>query len=180
MDREFGLGLIDKSSFGVLSMVSGKGESYGVPLSLVRDGDVLYFHSAAEGKKVKALEGEPTVSIAFVGEVRVPENFSEEELAAIARDEKKVGLLLSSVFTTEFESAIVSGRVENVETQEEKIKAMRLICEKYTPTKMAYFPMAVKAGLPRVRVYKIKIAEITAKRKKYDLQGKEMKWGRME
>lgn len=57
--------------------------------------------------------------------------------------------------------------------EEEKIKALRLICEKYTPTKMAYFPIAIKAGLKRTNIYSIKIEEITAKRKKYDANGQE-------
>lgn len=57
---------------------------------------------------------------------------------------------------------------------------MRLVCEKYTPGKRDYFPMAIEAGLGRANVYKIGIEEITGKRKKYDGEGKEMKWGRME
>lgn len=70
--------------------------------------------------------------------------------------------------------------VELVEDEKEKIKAMRLICEKYTPEKMKYFDMAIKAGLKRTNVYKVEIEEITSKRKKYDVDGEEMKWGRME
>lgn len=56
---------------------------------------------------------------------------------------------------------------------------MKLICEKYTPTKMDYFDLAIKAGLKRTNVYKIEIEEVKAKRKKYDINGEEMKWGRM-
>ena len=96
------------------------------------------------------------------------------------KDESKAGLLGSSVFTTEYESALVKGKVCLVENEEERIEAMRLICEKYTPSKMAYFNMAIKSGLARTNVYKIVIEEITAKRKKYDKNGEEMKWGRME
>ena len=40
--------------------------------------------------------------------------------------------------------------------------------------------MAIKAGLKRTNVYKIEIEEVNAKRKKYDIYGEEMKWGRME
>lgn len=56
---------------------------------------------------------------------------------------------------------------------------MKLICEKYIPTKMDYFDLAIKAGLKRTNVYKIEIEEIKAKRKKYDINGEEMKCGRM-
>lgn len=179
MDREFGLRLIDKARYGILSMVGKKGEPYGVPLSIVRDGEVLYFHSAKEGRKVDILEENPEASIVFVGETRIPENYTREELDDMAKDESKAKLLISNVFTTEFESAIVAGTVKLVRDEAEKIKAMRLICEKYTPTKMDYFPMAIKFGLGRANVYRIEIRSITAKRKKYDDYGKEMKWGRM-
>ncbi len=45
---------------------------------------------------------------------------------------------------------------------------------------MDYFNLAIGSGLQAVSIYKIEINEIKAKRKKYDLHGEEMKWGRME
>ncbi|WP_312906314.1 pyridoxamine 5'-phosphate oxidase family protein [Tissierella praeacuta] len=180
MNKEFGLEVIDKSRYGIVSMIDEDNEPYGIPLSIVRDEETLYFHSAMDGRKVKALEKNPNVSVAFIGEVKVPENYTKEELDEIVKDESKAVLLISSVFTTQYESAVVKGKVKLVEDEEEKIKAMRLICEKYTPTKMSYFNMAIKAGLKRTNVYKIEIEEIKAKRKKYDRHGEEMKWGRME
>ncbi|HHV27095.1 pyridoxamine 5'-phosphate oxidase family protein [Anaerosalibacter bizertensis] len=180
MTKAFGLEVIDKSKYGVISMIDEDNEPYGIPLSIVRDENNLYFHSAMGGKKVEIFEENPKVSIAFVGETKIPENYTEEELDEIVKDESKAVLLISKVFTTEYESAVVTGKVKLVEDEEEKIKAMRLICEKYTKTKMDYFDMAIKAGLKRTNVYRIDIEEINAKRKKYDLNGEEMKWGRME
>ena len=175
MDREFGIEVIDKSKYGVLSMIAEGNEPYGLPLSIVRDGEYLYFHSAMDGRKVKTLVKNPNVSVVFVGEIRIPENYTEEELREIAEDRSKAALLISKVFTTEYESAVVKGRVELVEDEQEKIRAMRLICEKHTPTKMGYFDMAIGAGLKRANVYRIKMEEIKAKRKKYDTRGEEMK-----
>lgn len=180
MDKEFGKRVIDKARYGIVSMVDEKNEPHGLPLSIVRDGDYLYFHSAKEGEKVEILRNRPEVSIAFVGDVNIPENYNKEELDEIAKDESKADLLISNVFTTEYESAIVKGVVKSIKDEEEKIKAMRLVCERYTPDKMRYFNMAIKAGLKRTNVYKIKIEEITAKRKKYDLHGKEMKSSRVK
>ncbi|HZJ83152.1 MAG TPA: pyridoxamine 5'-phosphate oxidase family protein, partial [Clostridia bacterium] len=150
------------------------------PLSIARDGEYLYFHSAMEGKKVDIFKNNPYVSLAFVGNVQVPEMYTKEELEEISKDKSKTKLLISNVFTTEFESAIVKGKIERLENQEEKVKAMELICRKFTPSKMKYFEMAVEAGLGRANVYRIKIENITAKRKKYDSSGLEMKWGRQE
>ena len=167
MSEEFALGIIDKSRYGIASMIDSDNIPYGLPISIVRDDKNLYFHSAMDGRKVHALAHNQKVSLAFVGEVNVP-------------DESKAVTFISSVFTTEFESAIASGIVEKLENEAEKIHAMKLICQKYTPDKMAYFDIAIKAGLGRTNVYKIKIESITGKRKKYDSKGVEMKFGRME
>ncbi len=180
MDREFGLRVIDNAAYGILSMIDEQNEPYGIPLSIARDGNTLYFHSAMDGKKVKSLLKNPRVNIAFVGEVKVPENYRHEELQEMAKDPSRAATLISNVFTTEFESVIVMGTVKRVDEESEKIEAMRFICKKYTPTKMAYFDMATESGLSRTNVYSIEIQEITAKRKKYDKSGEEMKWGRME
>jgi len=175
MDREFGLGIIDKARYGVLSMLDEENGPYGVPLSLVREGGTLYFHSAKEGKKVSGLAKNPRVSAAFVGDTKIPENYTNEELDEILQDESQAALLTSKVFTTEFESAIVTGTARLVADEEEKLRALRLICQKYTPAKMAYFDLAAKAGINRAVVYAIEIEGITAKRKKYGPDGAELK-----
>lgn len=180
MGEDYGFEIIDKSKYGLVSMIEENDQPYGIPLSIIREENILYFHSAKDGKKVKIFEKNPKLSIAFIGQVQVPENFTEEELDGIVEDESKAVLLISSVFTTEYESVVVKGKVELVEDEKEKIKVMKLICEKYTPTKMKYFNMAIKAGLKRTNVYKVKIEDITSKRKKYDINGEEMKWARME
>lgn len=175
MDREFGIEIIDRSKYGVLSMIAEGNEPYGLPLSIVRDGEYLYFHSAMDGRKVKTLAKNPNVSVVFVGEIRVPENYTKEELDEMAKDKTKASLLISKVFTTEYESAIVKGIAKLVEDEQKKVRAMRLICKKYTPAKMDYFDMAIKAGLKRTNIYMIEIKEIKAKRKKYDAHGEEIK-----
>ena len=180
MSKEFGIEVIDKSSYGILSINDENNEPYGIPLSIVRDGNNLYFHSALNGKKVTAFEKNSVVSIAFVGQVKVPENFTTEELAEIAMDKSNTGTLISKVFTTEYESAVAKGKIKLVEDEEERVKALKLVCEKYTPTKMDFFNLAIESGLKLVNIYKIEIDEITAKRKKYDIHGEEMKWSRME
>ena len=180
MSREFGLNVIDNSSFGVVSMVDSEGKPYSLPLSIVRDEDMLYFHSAKGGTKVDILKNGQYINAVFVGEVHVPDNFSAEELDEMAKDEDKGIQFISKVFTTQFESAIVTGEVNLVENREEKIKALKLICEKYTPSKMDYFSIAIDAGLDKTNIYSIIIEDLTSKRKKYDVDYEEMKWERME
>lgn len=180
MGEAFAYRVIDQADYGVLSIVNDEGMPYGVPLSIVRDNQHLYFHSAKAGTKVDLFQNSPKVSITFVSDTNIPELFTEEELQSFLTDEKKTASLTSKVFTTEYASAIVSGTIHLVENSEEAIHALRLICLKYTPSKMAYFDLAIQSGLSRTNIYRIAIEKIDAKRKKFDSSGEEMKWERMQ
>lgn len=179
MDRAFGINIIDQAEYGIVSMVDEE-EPYGLPLSIVRIGESLYFHSAKEGRKVNVLAHNARVSIVFVGEKTIPENYTIDELEEMKNDPAKAIQFISSVFTTGFESVIVTGKVAIVNDEREKIQAMRAVCEKYTPDKMKYFDTAIRAGLSRTNVYQVQIEDLTAKRKKYDNAGVEMKWARID
>lgn len=179
MDREFGLGIIDNSHYAVLSIVDKHNKAYAVPISPARVGNVLYIHSAREGHKVDLIKHDSRVVLTFVGEVQVPTPIKEEDFLQ-AKDDNQLASITSKHFTTEFESAIIVGKALILEDPEEKIEGLRAISQKYTPENMKYFDDAVKASIDRTMVIGIEIEEITAKRKKYDVNGDEMKWGRME
>lgn len=180
MDRDWGLQVIDRTPFAVLSITDTNGNPYAIPLSVARDGEQLYFHSARSGTKVDLLQSQPLACLTFVTDVNVPQLFSEEELEEMHTNEEKAGDIGSKVFTTEFASAIVYGRVEPVMDDEGKRRALEVICLKYAPDKMALFDMAASSGMKQTNIYRVAIEQITAKRKKYDTDGKEMKWGRVE
>ena len=180
MGRAFGLVVIDRAPFGVLSVLEPDGQPYGLPLSIARKGDTLYFHSATGGKKTTLLPNGAPVHVVFVGEVRVPAVMAQEEAEEAAKDPARFGELTSKLFTTEFESAMVRGRVRLLTSDEEKTRGLWLISRKFTPQWMPYFPQAVESGLKHTAVYAVDIDEITAKRKKYDAAGVEMKWQRTE
>lgn len=180
MDREFGLKVIDKSKYGVVSVLDKNNLPYAMPLSIVRQGDMLYFHSATAGEKVDLFDLEPRVNVVFVGEVQVPDLYSKDEMQELSKDKKNAKIVVSTIYTTEFESAIVKGKISKIKDRNEKIQVLRLICEKYTPDKMILFDIGSEAGVDKVNIYAIGIEEITAKRKKFDSAGKEMKWMREE
>ena len=158
MPAEFALEVADKCEWAVMSMIDPKGMPYCIPISIVRDDNNIYFHSAKEGFKVECLRANLTVCIACVGDTKP------------SRDK----------FTTEFESAIIRGVAMEVLDDKEKIKALRILCEKLTPTNMDEFDGAIAKSLFRTAVWKVEINEITGKRKKYDEKGEEMKFGRMD
>ena len=143
MPEEFGLEIIDRCRYGVAAMTDAEGAPYAVALNLVRDGETLYFHCAAEGKKTEALRKDPRLCISFVG--------SDQPL--------------KDKFTTLFESAVVRGKASLVEDEAEKIHALRLLCEKLTPANMPAFDKAIERSLARTAVWRVNMEEVTAKRK---------------
>ncbi len=146
MDCEFALGIADKCEYAVLSMAEGQNIPYCVPISIVRDGDVIYFHCARDGRKVNVLRNNPKVCISCVGDTK----------RAIDK------------FTTEYESAIICGEAIEVDSEEEKIHALRLICQRHTPANMQNFDAAIARSLSRTAIWKVRISSITGKRKKSD------------
>ncbi len=178
MSEEFGIEVIDHAPYGVLSMFVDD-ELYSLPLSFVRDGMHLYIHSAKAGTKVEFFNSNPKVRIVFVVDVKVPELYTDDELEKMSMDASNFAQkVVSTVFTTEYASCIVEGELHLVEDRDEIFHGMRLICEKYTPSKMKYFDHAMEASLSRINVYRVDISNIRGKRKKFDADGKEMKWQR--
>ncbi len=141
--REFALNVADTCDYAVMSMVDFEGKPYCVPLSIVRDGEKLYFHCATEGFKIDCLRNNNNVCISCVGRTR---NIPEE-------------------FTTEYESAIILGKAFEVTDKEEKIHALRLICLRYAESNMAEFDSAVERSLARTGIWKINIESVTGKAK---------------
>lgn len=158
MSKDFALEVADKCEYAVLSMTDARNNApYCVPISIVRVQQTVYFHCAKEGEKIDCLRANPQVCLACVGDThRMP-----------------------NIFTTEFESAILRGTASEVTDAQEKITALKYLCERHTPTNMANFDSEVASSLDRTAVWKIEIESITGKRKKYDENGKEMKFGRM-
>lgn len=63
---------------------------------------------------------------------------------------------------------------------EEKQRILRLLCERHTPELMEKFPSEAARSLGRTGVWCIETETITAKRKRYDSAGVELKYQREE
>lgn len=170
MDEKFAYSVIDKVAFGTLATVNDDNTPYCIPISFARDENKIYIHSAFQGTKINNLKANHSVTMSFVGNTHIP--FPDPESSA--------GMKENEVFTTEFESAIIKGTASFVEDTEEKILALRLLCEKYCPKNMGFFDEVIKSSLKITCVIRIDVEEIKGKRKKYDNNKQEMKWGRME
>lgn len=174
MDEAFAHTIIDEAAYGVLSLAKD-GEPYGLPLSFARDGDRLVFHAAMDGDKYRFMEEGLLVHVVFVSRVKVPELYSEEQLKELADSKEGIASLVSKVFTTEFSSAMVRGRIFELTDQGEKRQVLRLICQKYTPDKLSFFEAAASSGGPLTRTFEIRMDEVTGKRKALGKDQRELK-----
>ncbi|WP_394020420.1 pyridoxamine 5'-phosphate oxidase family protein [Anaerococcus cruorum] len=157
--------IIDRAEYGLISMANNN-EAYGVPMSIIRIGDSLYFHTGQKGKKIDFLKENPRVSISFVGEVEVPDLYDKNQIKEMVADPSKHGKFVNTVFTTNFESVIVNGDAELLLEDKEKIEVMRAICQKYTPNMIDYFDIPITRSLNITNVYKVSIENFKVRSKK--------------
>ena len=164
MDAAFALEVLDKAPYITVSFTRPDGTPYGVPLSLARTDDkTFYFHCALEGEKLDCIAANPHVA-----------------LSAVTRCTPTVGPKDGS-FTLQYKSAMAIGKAEIVADRDEKIEALCAICQRFLPKHMDAFNDAIARSLERTAVVKITLTEPpTGKRKQYDKQGDELKYGRME
>ena len=164
MDAAFALEVFDKAPYITVSFTRPDGIPYGVPLSLARTDDkTFYFHCALEGEKLDCIAANPYVA-----------------LSAVTKCAPTVGPKDGS-FTLQFKSAMAVGKAEKVTDKYEKIEALKAISQRFLPHHMDAFDDAIARSLERTAVVKITLTEPpTGKRKQYDKQGDELKYGRME
>lgn len=111
-EKAFAYKVIDKAEYGVLALVDENNSTYAIPLSFARIDDAIYIHSANEGRKLNLIRENSNVSFACVGNTQI----------------------LSSQFSTYYESAILFGKASIVDNNQEKQKALEAIAAKYSPT----------------------------------------------
>ena len=147
-DLAFSLELIDRCSHGVMALTDEENTPYCLPLSFVRIERNLYFHCAHQGRKISILRARPKVCVTFVGKDRP-------------------AYLEPAEYTTFYQSVIVNGHAEEVTEAEEKICALRALCQKLTPHAMDgdKFDLAIAKSLSVTGVWKVSMDEISGKEK---------------
>lgn len=141
--------VFDRAPYVTVSMSRPDGTPYGLPLSLVRsDERTFYFHCASEGEKIDCLRYNPIVSLSAVS--RCTPKFEEEK----------------QNFTEHYDSAIAIGRAEFVDDDTEKIKALRLLCERFLPKYMDKFDAAIERSLDVTTVVRITLTELPVGKRK--------------
>lgn len=141
-DVLWALEVFDKAPYVTVSMSRPDGTPYGLPLSLVRNGnDTFYFHCACEGEKIDCLTANPVVSLSAVS--RCSPRYEAEK----------------NNFTEYFNSAVAIGRAQIVTDDNEKTEALRLLCQRFLPSYMEHFDEAIARSLAITTVVKITLLE---------------------
>lgn len=105
------LRVLEYGRTGVLAVNGDGGYPYAVPLNYVWDGEAVYFHCACEGHKTDALNSDSRVSFCVV-----------------ERD-----TVVPQLFATDYRSAILFGRAQAVQEDEERRYALERLNQKYAP-----------------------------------------------
>ena len=137
-DSDWAFNVFDKAPYVTVSMINKDGIPYAVPLSLARkDNRTFYFHCAGEGEKLECIAHNPKVWLSAV--TKCTPIFEEE----------------SQNFSKLYNSAMALGKAEIICDKEEKIEALRLICQRFLPRYMDKFDAAIARSLDRTTVCKI-------------------------
>lgn len=133
------LEILVNGKVAVLALAGDNDYPYAVPLNYVYDDSYIYFHSALQGHKVDALKRNPKCS-----------------LCVIEKDD-----VIPEKFTSYFRSVIAFGKAEFLMSEEDRIRALQLLCNKYSP---GLDPTdEIKKSLKSVLIIRMKLERITGK-----------------
>lgn len=104
--------ILQRGSYGVLSVMGDDGYPYGVPLNYIYADGRLYFHCAKEGHKIDSVRREPKASFCVVD--------SDE--------------LVAEEYTAYFRSVIAFGRVSIVQDIAEKRDIITKLAKRFNPS----------------------------------------------
>ncbi len=140
LSKEEAENILTKGSSGILAVLGDEGYPYAVPLSYLYKDNVIYFHGAKEGHKLDAILKEPKVSFCVIEKDQVvPEEY-----------------------TTYFRSVIAFGKAHVVEDEKEKLQAIRILAEKYSPGRNDV-DMAIAREYDGLCMIRMNIEHITGK-----------------
>lgn len=137
--------LLRNGEFGVLSLLAEGNVPYGIPINFVWDGkSSIYIHCAPEGKKLQCLVICPQVSFCVVGKTKV----------------------ISNEFTTGYESIVLQGKAYTGLSTEERMKALTLLLDKYSPEDKVIGLKYAEKSFHRTEIIRIDIEEWSGKCKR--------------
>ncbi len=135
--------LLAEGEYGFLAMAAADQSGYGIPISYAWEPGHLYFHCAPEGDKLRALEVNNRVTFCVVGRTQV----------------------IPHQFTSLYESVLVKGTVALHLSDEEKMHALELLLDKYSPADKETGLKYAAKSFARTSVFRLDITTISGKTK---------------
>ena len=133
--------ILIKGQTGVLAVSGDNDYPYALPLNFVYEEDKIYFHCARSGHKLDAIRRNGKVSFCVIdADQVVPEEFA-----------------------TDYRSAIAFGMAKEVEDDDDKIHALRLLNKKYAPLLPEKGEEAIQKDWKFVCVIRIDVEHLTGK-----------------
>ena len=134
--------LLRCGEYGYLSMTDDRGIPYGIPINYVWDGEeTVYMHCAPTGHKLDCIASHPEVSFCVVGHTQV----------------------IPDKFTTGYESIVVKGTAVTGLPSEERMKALELLLQKYSPNHVEVGLNYAKASFGRTEIIRLRMTEFSGK-----------------
>lgn len=133
--------ILSKATSGTLALLGDNGYPYAVPMSYVYVDGKLYFHSAKTGHKIDAIRQHEKASF-----------------CVIAADD-----VHQAEFTTYFRSVIAFGKIQIIESEDERMYAASLLGDRYNPGDEAGLQKELKKGLSYMLILRLDIEHMTGK-----------------
>lgn len=127
--------------WGVLATADVGGQPYAVPMNYVLIDDVIYLHSAMDGRKIDTIMENESVSFLVVESAEV----------------------LSDKFDMSYKSSMIFGRAYFVEDDRKRMMVFKAFIEKYSPDYYTEGMVYTEKNSSKARVTAIEIQEISGK-----------------
>lgn len=133
--------LLETAQVGTLATISEDNTPYVVPMNFVYSREVIYLHSAVEGKKLDNIITNNNICFNVMDAVE----------------------LLPAAFATKYKSAIVFGKIIMVKDREEKRQGLIAMIQKYSPAFYESGLQYIDNAFENTKVFKIEVSNITGK-----------------
>jgi len=142
LNEETARSILKQGEYGVLSMQTENCGAYGIPISYAWDEKhSIYAHCAHEGRKLRCIDLCNKVSFCVVGKTTV----------------------LPSKFSTEYESIVLCCSAHRGLPADERMKALMLLLEKYSPNDMEKGKKYAENSVEKTEIIRLDIIEWSGK-----------------
>lgn len=144
LTRSQALEIVRATDHCVLSTCDKAGVPYGMPVTPVLVGDVIYFHATArpESRRRENLLMNPQVSLCFIGK----------------------STTIEDLFGVDYASAVVAGKASLVTDEAERLRAMQALIARHAPHNPPELNESyLEKGLPYTQVWKVEVESVTGK-----------------